>query len=186
MEPASDDTPDLPGHLPRLKAPQYQGRVIVHWTLTVRDRGTGWLTPLFTTRFRWLLLHGCARYAIACPVHCLMPDHAHLLLHGMQTHSDQRLFMRFLRRHTNHLLKETGNLLQPQSHDHVLRQRERDLHTFEEIAYYLTQNPVRAGLAERAKEWPHTGAVIPGYPELKLWNEDFWMRYWRLMNSLAT
>jgi hypothetical protein len=28
-----------------------------------------------------------------------------------------------------------------------------------------------------------TGAVIPGYPELKLWQPDFWPRYWRLRRS---
>lgn len=78
-EPPADE--HLPGHLPRLGDAAYRGKAVVHWTLTVRDRGTGWLDARFTTRFRWLLLHGCGRYAVACPVHCLMPDHVHLLLH---------------------------------------------------------------------------------------------------------
>jgi len=107
----SDGTtePFFPGHLPRLGPGAYLGTAIVHWTLTVRDRGTGWLNASFTTRFRWLLLHACARYSVACPVHCLMPDHVHLLLHGLNGQGDQKRFVRFLRRHSNILLVETGH-----------------------------------------------------------------------------
>lgn len=102
--PSSDDEDPLPDHLPRLGDGAYRGKAIVHWTLTTRDRGAGWLNARFTMRFRWLVLHGGARYAIACPVHCLMPDHIHLLLHGWSSQGDQRRFMRFLRKHTNELL----------------------------------------------------------------------------------
>ena len=173
---------DLPGHLPRLGDSAYRGHAIVHWTLTIRDRGTGWLNARFTTQFRWLLLHACARYAVACPVHCLMPDHAHLLLHSWSPEGDQQRFMRFLRRHTNALLAATGHRWQPQAYDHVLRPHERDRFAFESLAHYIAQNPVRAGLVTETKNWPHTGAVIPGYPELKLWLPDYWERYWRLRN----
>lgn len=179
----SSDEPQLPGHLPRLADAAYQGAAIVHWTLTVRDRGTGWLNAHFTTRFRWLLLHGCGRYAIACPVHCLMPDHIHLLLHGWNREADQKGFIRFLRLHSNKLLAETNHRWQPQAHDHVLRPHESDRYAYERLVHYITENPVRAGLVKKAQDWPHTSAVIPGYPELKFWQHDFWPRYWRLRRS---
>jgi len=178
-----DDNP--PGHLPRLSDAAYRGKAIIHWTLTVRDRGTGWLDARFTTRFRLLLLHACGRYGADCPVHCLMPDHVHLLLHGSHRDGDQRGLLRFLRRHSNELLAETGHRWQPQAHDHVLRPQESDRNAYERLARYITQNPVRAGLVKQAQDWAHTGAVIPGYPELKLWLPDFWPRYWRLRNSRA-
>ena len=178
-----DDEDDLPDHLPRLAESAYRGKAIVHWTFTVRDRGTGWLDARFTTRFRWLMLHGCGRYDVACPVHCLMPDHVHLLLHGWSRQGDQRGFVRFLRRHANELLAETGHRWQPQAHDHVLRPQESSRDAYETLVNYITQNPVRAGLVQQAQDWPHTGAIIPGYPELRLWQPDFWPRYWRLRKS---
>ena len=177
-----DDEP-LPGHLPRLGDAAYRGKAVVHWTLTVRDRGTGWLDARFTTRFRWLLLHGCGRYAVACPVHCLMPDHVHLLLHGWSREGDQRGFIRFLRLHSNPFLAETGHRWQPQAHDHVLRPQESDRQAYEALVHYISHNPVRAGLVKEAQDWPHTGAILPGYPELRLWHPDFWPRYWRLRRS---
>ena len=170
----------FPGHLPRLPEGAYSGTAIGHWTLTVWDRGTGWLNSRFTTRFRWLLLHACARYSVVCPVHGLMPDHVHLLLHGWDSEGNQKGLMRFLRRHSNALLGETGFRWQPQAYDHVLRPEESDRYAYERLARYITENPVRAGLVERAEDWPHTGAVVPGYPELSLWLPDYWERYWRI------
>jgi REP element-mobilizing transposase RayT len=179
----SSNEQSAPRHLPRLPPTSYRGNAMIHWTLTVRDRGTGWLDARFTTRFRWLLLHGCGRYQVACPIHCLMPDHVHLLIHGWNEASDQRSFIRFLRRHTAGLLAETGHLWQPQAHDHLLRPHESDRFAFEALVYYIAQNPVRAGLVAQPHEWLHTAAVIPGYPELKLWMPDYWDRYWRLTKA---
>lgn len=149
------DTNPLPGHLPRLGEGAYRGRAVVHWTMTVRDRGTGWLDARFTTRFRWLLLHGCGRYEVACPVHCVMPDHVHLLLHGWSDQGDQKGFIRFLRKHSNLLLAETDHRWQPQAHDHVLRPHESDRHAYERLVRYIAENPVRAGLVTKPSDWPH-------------------------------
>jgi putative transposase len=109
-----------------------------------------------------------------------MPDHVHLLLHGWDSEGDQKGLMRFLRRHSNALLGETGFRWQPQAYDHVLRPEESDRYAYERLARYITENPVRAGWVERAEDWPHSGAVVPGYPELSLWLPDYWERYWRI------
>lgn len=172
-----------PRHLPRLPRSAYLGTAIVHWTLSTRDRGTGWLKPRFTLRFRWLLLHACSRYGVDCPIHCLMPDHVHLLLHGCGGTSDQLRLIRFFRRHTQALLEETGHAWQPQAYDHVLRPQEGDRQAYETLVQYIAQNPVRSGLVLNAGDWPHTGAILPGYPELNFGSEDFWPRYWRLRRS---
>ena len=118
-------------------------------------------------------------------MHCLMPDHVHLLLHGWNRHRDQKRFMRFLLRHSNVLLEETGHRWQPQAHDHVLRAEESDRYAYERLAGYIMENPVRAGLVGRSEEWPHTGAVLPGYPELSVWLPDYWERYWRLRRAIS-
>ena len=55
-------------HLRRLEEAEYQAYAIVHWTMTMRDRRTGWLDALFCYHFRELLTHSQFRYAIACPI----------------------------------------------------------------------------------------------------------------------
>jgi len=107
----------LPGHLPRLQPEFYQGAAAVHWTLTLFDRGSGWLTGSFHQKFRELLLHVAAREGLFCPAYCLMPDHLHLLWMGLRVDTDQRIGMTFLRTHLKPLL--LPHRLQPQAYDHV-------------------------------------------------------------------
>ncbi|MEM9659162.1 MAG: hypothetical protein AAF961_12445, partial [Planctomycetota bacterium] len=70
-------------HLRRLEEVEYQGYAVVHWTMTMRDRRTGWLDARMYYHFRELLTHSQFRYAIACPIFCLMPDHIHLMWMGI-------------------------------------------------------------------------------------------------------
>jgi REP element-mobilizing transposase RayT len=84
-------------YLHRLPAAAYQGNAYVHWSMTLENRATGWLTPLLHSRFRELLLHTVARYGLLCPAYCLMPDHLHALLIGLRATSDQRVAVRFFR-----------------------------------------------------------------------------------------
>ena len=75
-------------HLPRLERKCYQGPAFVHWTLTLEERATGWLSEAFHQRFRELMLHTAAREDIFCPAWCLMPDPIHLVWMGTGTGSD--------------------------------------------------------------------------------------------------
>ncbi|WP_345734797.1 hypothetical protein [Prosthecobacter algae] len=168
-------------HLPRLNANAYRGRSVIHWTLTMDQRATGWLSEKFHEEFRWALLHGCSRYEVACPLYCLMPDHAHLLVVGWTAQADQRRFISFLRQKTEPLLVATKAIWQKQPYDHVLRPQESDRYAFEALAHYIAENPVRAGLVSDKVHWPFRGCMIPGYPELTPSLSDYWLRYWRLM-----
>ena len=71
-------SPALKSKLPRLSREWYRGRAAVFWTHTMEDRATGWLDAGFHGQFREVLLHVCARYAVACPAYVLMPDHWHV------------------------------------------------------------------------------------------------------------
>ena len=133
-----------PGYLPRLDPEFYRGDAAIHWTLTVFDRETGWLNEPFHSAFRELLLHVAAREQVYCPAYCLMPDHIHLLWVGLRRDSDQRIGMSFLRTHLEPRLAPAK--FQPQSHDHVLRAKERQEGAFAKICFYILANPVRAGL----------------------------------------
>ena len=154
----------LPGHLPRLRKKVYRGEQLVHWTLTLRDRPTGWLDARFHHRFREFTLHAAARFPLYCAIYCLMPDHMHLIWGGLGEECDQLQAMRHFRRWLNLALKP--HRLQPQAHDHVLREWEKDDAAFEEALDYIWKNPVRAGLVEKAEDWLYCGTIVPGYPLL--------------------
>jgi len=165
-------------YLPRLNPEFYRGDAAIHWTLTIFDRKTGWLDDLFHVKFRELLLHVATREEVVCPTYCLMPDHIHLMWIGLRHKTDQRNGMSFLRTHLKPLLAPYK--LQPQAHDHVLREEERKRGAFAKICFYILANPVRAGLIKETETWPYCGAIIPGYPKLHSLEEDFWPLFWKL------
>ena len=171
--------PQRHSYLRRLAPGEYRGAASVHWSMTMKDRRAGWLTPAFGQTFREMLLHSCARYVAFCPVYSLMPDHMHILLHGCGEHSDQRRLVGHLRKSLNARLG-AGFELQNQPYDHVLRQEESGPDAFREIAHYIMNNPVRAKLVDLPGVYEFTGSVIPGYPELCCKQDDFWLRYWRV------
>jgi len=177
-------------YLRRLPPESYRGLAMVHWTLTVAERRTGWLDAGAHACWREALLHTLARYALAAPVYCLMPDHAHLLLVGLAERSDQQRALSFLRRYTAGMFipggsgsaSATGQRLswQKQAYDHVLREEERRGDAFQSVAYYIAENPVRAGLVEKAGAWRFSGALVTGWPALDWRQNDFWDRWWRI------
>jgi len=165
--------------LPRLEPQHYRGESYVFWTYTIANRQTGWLTDAFHRHFRELLLHATARYCCAAPTYCLMPDHLHWLGIGLGADSNQLKATRFLRQHLSpHLAPARW---QHQSHDHVLREHERQRDAVNATCHYITENPVRSGLAEQPSEWPYSGAILPGYPNLNPTDDGFHDIFWRLL-----
>ncbi len=86
--------------------------------------------------------------------YCFMPDHLHVLLQGS---ADSRLvsFMQRFKQVTGYGFKRRRGqpLWQRSYYDHVLR-REEDK---EEMAQYIWNNPVRAGLVTSLDEYPFSG-----------------------------
>ena len=172
------------GRLPRLAPESYRGYAFVHWTMTIDHRARGWLDPLHHARLRELLCHALSHHELVCAVYCLMPDHGHFLLCGTSPASDQRLAVRAFRQSWNRLLAPDRQL-QTQAYDHVLREAERAHGAFQAIAQYILENPVRATLAANWWSWPHSGAMVPGYPELDPIMEGYWEHFWRVWNHLV-
>jgi putative transposase len=182
-------------HLTRLERCHYQAFAAVHWTMRVEPRTLGWLDDRFHFEFRETLLHACVRENLVCPTYCLMPDHLHLMLLGLAVASDQLNAVKFLRLHLNRLLKgeplqKFAALsraqpprewkLQPQAHDHVLREEERKQGAFASVCFYILANPVRAELEEKETEWGFSGAVVPGYADLHPLAKGYWDLFWKL------
>jgi REP element-mobilizing transposase RayT len=165
-------------NLPRLLRHHYQGHAVVMWTLTMEHRATGWLNESFHLRYRELMLHTAVREKVWCPTYCLMPDHLHLVWMGMRRESDQLNAMRFLRRQLTPVLGP--HKFQHQAHDHVLREDERKRGVFARVCFYVLANPDRAKLVADGGDWPFSGVIVPGYPELHPMQEGFWEKFWKL------
>ena len=174
-------------YLRRLPENEYRGQSYVHWSMTMEDRKTGWLIPIFYYKFREILTHTAFRYGLCCPVYCCMPDHIHLLWIGILPTCDQRHAARFFRKQLNPVLEKLGARLQAQPYDHVLRDEQRERGAFEQVAEYIARNPERAKIveADEFRAYKFSGCLIPGYPELNLWQPDFWERFWRIYSYLG-
>lgn len=174
-------------HLKRLPKEHYQGQAYVHWSMTMANRKTGWLIPILYYKFREILTHTAFRYGICPPIYCCMPDHMHLLWVGIDARNDQLLASRFLRKQMNLVLGKLGYSFQAEGYDHVLAEQERERTAFEDVVEYIARNPERAGLVRQDgfRDYPYTDCLLPGYPELHLWQADYWERYWRTYAYLA-
>ncbi len=173
-------------YLQRLPPEYYRGQAYVHWSLTIESRATGWLIPILYYKYRELLAHTMFRFGLCCPIYCCMPDHLHLLWVGLFDDSDQRKAMRYFRRQMNPVLEKLHVRFQVQPYDHVLRDEERDRSGFEDVAEYIARNPQRKQLVppDGFRAYSYTGCLIPGYPELKPFEDGYWERFWRIYSHL--
>lgn len=164
-------------YLRRLAPSFYQGRAYVHWTMTMAHRAEGWLDSTHHQAVRELLFHALARYRLACPVYCLMPDHGHFLVIGLNENSDQLKAVAWFRKNWNALLAPVK--LQKQAYEQVLRESDRARDAFAGVAGYILRNPVRKGLVEDWQDWAYSGASFPGYPKLDPRKNYFWDNFWK-------
>ena len=85
--------------------------------------------------------------------YCLMPDHLHVLLSPSNSRRPLRDWLQTFKSYTAHWAKKNlgmSGLWQRSCHDHVCRTGE----TAEEVLNYILNNPLRAGLADRAQAGP--------------------------------
>jgi REP element-mobilizing transposase RayT len=165
-------------YLPRLRREFYQADAVVFWTMPIHLRRQGWLDEKFHAAFRETMLHAAAREGLLCPAYCLMRDHIHFVWMGLHRETDQRNGIKFLRAYLGMLLKPFK--FQQQSHDHVLRPEERQRKAFGlACADYVLLNPIRGKLVKSPPDWPYLGAVVPGYPRLNPFDDDYWPWFWK-------
>jgi putative transposase len=151
--------PAQPFHKPiRLPKQNYIGPRAYFLTLCTRDR-----IPHFRSHriARWLLdslQQIAAQQSFTLRAYCLMPDHLHVLLQGDSSSSDLLSFVKTFKHKTTFYFRvKTGKTLwQITFFDHILRTAE-DL---SRTAEYILLNPVRAGLVQRAKDYPYS-AIFP-------------------------
>ena len=104
--------------------------------------------------YRDWLGQSCRRFGVEVWAYCQMPNHVHLILTpedgeglALALSRTHRLYAGFV----NARARQTGHLFQGRfgsvalDEDHLMN-----------AARYVAMNPVRAGLAPRAEDWPHS------------------------------
>jgi len=102
-------------------------------------------------------------HLFALHAYCLMPDHAHLLLEGLEPESDLLQFVRAIKmKSTIPFERKTGSpLWQKKFYDHILRQSDSP----DKVAWYIWMNPVRAGLCTEPEKYPFVGSFTGLWPK---------------------
>ena len=96
------------------------------------------------------------RFAVLA--YCFMPDHLHLLVEGLDEHSNLRRFAKLSKQRSGaaHALARKGRLWQEGYWEKVLRTDEDP----RRVVQYILENPVRASLARTAREYPFAGSDV--------------------------
>ena len=101
--------------------------------------------------YRDLLAAACRKVNVAVWAYCLMPNHVHLILVPADSTGLARALGETHRRYTGYVnarARQTGHLFQGRFGSVVL-----DEEHLIAAARYVSQNPVRARLVKRAKDW---------------------------------
>ena len=109
--------------------------------------------------------------------YCFMPDHCHILAVAMTDTSELAKAVRAFKGASTAHVRALGlrNLWQRDYYDHILRSSE----SFEAAAAYIFDNPVRAGLASDAHDWPFSGSFVFDWKKLASGSTTFVPRWKR-------
>jgi len=93
-----------------------------------------------------------------------MPDHVHLLVEGVSLESDFKRFAKMAKQRAGGLYARTHHqrLWQEGYYEQVLR----DDDDARELARYIVNNPLRAGLVESPSDYPFVGSDVWALEEL--------------------
>jgi putative transposase len=142
----------------RLDHEIYVGKILISFTLCVKDRKKLFIDLMVFKQFESMLISELAVSNCIAYIYLFMPDHVHLLLSGNSEESD-------IKKCVDRFKKQTGFWLyknkpeykwQKDYYDHILR-KEEDLET---QLKYILNNPVRAGIVENWKQYTFNGSTM--------------------------
>jgi putative transposase len=148
----------------RLKTFDYLGQYRYFLTFCVDARRHLFMTAQVVELVLQQILRAAAENGFAIIAYCFMPDHLHLLVGGTAPDSDLQMFCKQAKQYAGFEFKQGygEKLWQPSFYDTVLRDEEGTW----SVARYIVNNPLRAGLAGRADEYPFLGSCVVGKTEL--------------------
>ncbi|MCP4592842.1 MAG: hypothetical protein GY842_19070 [bacterium] len=147
----------------RLRGMDYAGDVDIHVVACVRS-GKPFLDESLAGEVCKSVECTSERFGYRLYGYCLMPDHVHVLLSPAGCRRPLRDWLQAFKSYTAHWAKSrlgSTPLWQRSSFDHVCRNGE----TAEVVLNYILNNPLRAGLVERAGDWPWSRSFLVPFPE---------------------
>ena len=134
-------------------------------------------------------------FPFAVHAYCVMPDHLHALVTGLEPTSDLLAFVKSLklstareypsqqrrpptRRGGRYEGRPQTALWQKKFYDHILRERDNAAG----VAAYIWMNPVRKGLCQDPREYPHSGSFILDWRKF-VGSVEPWTPDWKSCNS---
>jgi REP element-mobilizing transposase RayT len=114
-----------------------------------------------STNAAWLvaiLRKQSVAHRFAVHAYCVMPDHFHILITGLDPASSMLAFIKNLKLTTSREYQKRFRqaLWQKKFYDHILRPRDNPAG----VAGYIWMNPVRKGLCEDARQYPYSGSFV--------------------------
>lgn len=149
----------IPGRPPRLTTVFRKYNPPLYFiTFCTFDRRPVLANDEFHNLFAAQMKHKSAK-GIACGEYVIMPDHIHLFLRINPHRYQLGKTVGFIKQALSKPLRAAGieqPHWQPGFFDHLLRSAESYSAKWE----YVQQNPVRAGLVNRADEWKYQGMIV--------------------------
>jgi len=140
----------------RLESPAYTGERLYFVTLCTFRRHPRFRSVEQIRLLVELLRSTAVRERFAVHSYCVMPDHLHLLLQGLNEASSLVRFVKRLKEDSTHALRsDRGEFMWQRSfYDHVLR-TPREMHG---VAIYIWMNPVRKRLCTSPVDYSGSGS----------------------------
>jgi|SRR5215831_13293312 len=142
-----------PGHL---KSFDYLGLYRYFLTFCVNNRRTVFANESVVRLVMQQILRAATENQFAILAYCFMPDHLHLLVEGEADNSDCRRFIKSSKQYSGFYYSKgyAQTLWQRYGYERVLRNDEATL----DVARYILNNPLRAGLVREVREYPFLGS----------------------------
>ncbi|HXU20712.1 MAG TPA: transposase [Verrucomicrobiae bacterium] len=114
------------------------------------------------------------RFAIYA--YCVMPDHFHVLVFGLDPTSSLLAFVKNLKLTTSRgYMKDFGRVLwQKKFYDHILRPRDNPA----AVAAYIWMNPVRKELCKDPRQYPYSGSFVMDWKKA-ISHVESWVPDWK-------
>ena len=161
----------------RLPGKEYLGTKSYFLTICCEKR-----VPLFADAERARLVAGAIQNCVEktgfrLHAYCVMPDHAHVLVEGIDGQTDGRIFARRFQQKTGFLLRDTtaGRIWQRSYYDHILRRAE----DCDDVAWYIWMNPVRKRMVQVAWDYEFSGSETVDWPPSNCAARDGWIPPWK-------
>ena len=135
----------------------YRGRVNYFITFKTHERQPRFRRSEIVEEVLTQFQRAATEEAFAILLHCFMPDHAHLIISGQSETSDAKAFLKASKQYSGfYVAKRLGHqrLWQRYCHDRIIRD---DVELLDRVRY-VVNNPVAAGIVERAEQYPFWGS----------------------------